>query len=96
MNTSNVKNIKIHYNQRVYLLSYCLIKGTLNSDELGDIDSYGLQAKLFYDNQNNKVDDVEIADICSHHKDAMDLYDMVIKNNVFPVHLRDVVMDNIP
>ncbi|MDD3832887.1 MAG: DUF6514 family protein [Oscillospiraceae bacterium] len=96
MNVSNIKSIKIHYNQHVYLISYSLINGSYKSDEFGNVVSYGLQAKLFFDDQDDELDNVAVADICCQHRDAIELYDMVIRNNVFPVHLRDIIMDNIP
>lgn len=77
----------------IYKLIYYLFESCQVIDSIGEQVVYGLKIKMIIDDSLKDVKVDVVTDICTSMDTAMELFQLVSKNQVFPVHLCDVVID---
>lgn len=73
-----------------YMIEYTIIQDT-GEEEPGELPEYGICCALFKENET--VSSEEIKCITPDYKKVQDMIQKLVRNQVFPVHLRDVIED---
>lgn len=91
MKTIVKKNVEIQQDY-LYSITYCLFESIQYIDSLGEKMTYGIQVQKRINN-NADLEETIVQDVCSQSEAAMSLFNTILEHNVFPVHLRDVIVD---
>ena len=89
-----MKSIDIQHDH-LYSITYCLFRDYQLIDCLGEKETYGLHIQMHVDNNIQDIEEMRMPNIFSKLEEAMSVFQKILKCNVFPVHLKDVVLDYI-